>query len=297
MFNLFQRFGLKRNPKLAILLAALVLAGAWPSQASFDTDESRPASVDRRLLTDAYDGQLNEFSLIEAAVRAGGKTSPRELTSLLSRFDRLADLVTRELRHLSSAREQALAIHGLLHESVLIEYQTDASDVAETLRSGAYNCVSASILFVELAKRAGLQAHAVQLPEHVRCEVVLDGAAVPIEMTSIHLPFAAAAKAGRRRVLSDVELLATIYYNRGVQAFDTGNLESAIRLNTLALELDPDCHPARSNLLAAINNRVVELVQSHQHLQANQLLEQGLRVAPAYKPFLANQAYLRKQLP
>jgi tetratricopeptide (TPR) repeat protein len=287
----------KRKPGLAFLLPALVLAGAWPSQASFDTDDARPASVDRHLLNDARDGRLDEHSPIEAAMRAGGETSPRELTSLLSRFDQLANRVASDLQLVPSPRERALTVHRLLHDGVLIEYQTDASDVAETLRSGAYNCVSASILFVELARTAGLEAYAVQLPEHVRCEVVLDGVSVPVEMTSVESPFAATTRSGRARILSDLELLATIYYNRGVKAFDSGNLASAISLNTLALELDPDCHPARSNLLAAINNRVVELVRNHQHLQANRLLEQGLRVAPAYKPFLANQAYLRQQLP
>jgi transglutaminase-like putative cysteine protease len=290
-------FRLKRNPRLAMLLSAVVLTGAWPSRASFDADGSRPAHFDRQLLADADDGRLDEHSLIGATLRAGGLISPQDLASLEGRFELLAGQMGVELQDLATAHERTVAIHRLLHERVFSEYQTDASDVAETLRSGAYNCVSASILFVELARRFGLDAHAVQLPEHVRCEVIVDGATVPVEMTSIGAPLAARAKSGRVRVLSDVELLATVYYNRGVKAFDTGDLDAAIRLNTLALELDPDCRPARANLLAAINNRVVQLVQHHEHSQASVLLEQGLRVAPAYKPFLTNRAYLRGQTP
>lgn len=289
-------FRLKPNPKLAILLSAMVLSGAWPSHASFDAGEAQPARSDRALLKDSDDGRLDQHSLIEATIRAGGAISTRELTALLHRFDRLANQICFELQDLRTAQERALAIHRLLHERVLTEYQTDASDVAETLRTGSYNCVSATILFIELARRTGLAAHAVQLPEHVRCEVVIDGVTVPMEMTSLTAPMSAGAQAGRVRVLSDIELLATVYYNRGVRAFDSGDLDSAIRLNTLALELDPDCHPARANLLAAINNRVVQLVQHQQHSQAAVLLEQGLRVAPAYKPFLTNQAYLRQQM-
>ncbi len=289
---------LRHHSWLAMLLPALVMIGAWPSQASFDTTgDGRPVSIDYRLLKDTWDGHLDEHSLVEAAIRAGGNTSPHDLSRLLARYGQLQQQLVTEVCQLPSPRERVHAIHSLLHNSLLLEYHVDASDVAQTLRSGAYNCVSASILFVELAQRAGLDAHAVQFPEHVRAEVVIDGVTVPVEMTSVQSPFTAPSRSGRARVLSDIQLLATIYYNRGVKAFDTGDLDLAISLNTLALELDPDCRPARANLLAAINNRVVELVKQHRHLQAGELLEQGLRVAPAYKPFLANREYLRKQLP
>jgi tetratricopeptide (TPR) repeat protein len=170
-------------------------------------------------------------------------------------------------------------------------YRSDASDVAEVLAAGEYNCVSASVLFVELAKRHGLNAYAVQLPEHVRCEVLIDGVAMPIETTSLN-PSAGKFTRKRTRPLGDVTLIATLYYNRGVAAFDQGDLPTAIELNQQAIALDPECRPAKENLLAAINNRVVELMKANAKFEALKLLEHGLGIEPGYRPFQVNRAYL-----
>ena len=96
-------------------------------------------------------------------------------------------------------------------------------------------------------------------------------------------------------MLNGVTLVATLYYNRGVAAFDHGDLTAAIKLNEIAVDLDPACRPARENLLAAINNRVVELMKSDAKRDALQLLDRGLRIEPGYRPFQVNRAYLTEK--
>jgi tetratricopeptide (TPR) repeat protein len=269
-------------------------AVAWPSHAAYDVATKREVIDEARLLTDAADGTLDEHSLVEAALLAGSLQLNSEIKTCLATFAEIAADCDAIIRPELSDREKALAIHAFLHNQVLHTYRTDASDVAEPLSSGEYNCVSGSVLFVALAQRHGLHAHAVQLPEHVRCELIADGVAMPIEMTS-HNPSAGKAIHKRMRPLSDVTLLATLYYNRGVAAFDRGDLPTAIEMNQQALQLDPDCRPAKENLLAAINNRVVELMKANAKFEALKLLEHGLGIEPGYRPFQVNRAYLMQR--
>ncbi len=269
----------------------------WPSHAAYDASHGRQSRVELRMLADAADGRLDEHSLVEATLIAGGTMDRVQLRRLDQQFDALANELSDVLDWKTSARERAAAIREFLHERVLGEYRSNASDVAQTLNTGAFNCVSASVLFVALAEHCGLDAHAVQLPEHVRCEVVAGGLAIPIETTSLTAGGQLPSRQRLARTLTPVELVATIYYNRGVLAFDRGDLQTAIDLNTIATQLDPGCRPARENLLDAINNRVVELMKSSEAALARQLLDAGLQIDPEYRPFLANRAYLQRQIP
>ena len=285
-----------RLPRVMTSLAITLLAVAWPSHAAYEVAPHRQPNKEQQLREDARDGQLDQHSLVEAALIASGTVEPSSLGETLERFEAVSHQLRNFLAGTVSDRDKAIAIHAFLHEQVLRTYRTDASDVAETLKTGAYNCVSASVLYIALAEQSGLKAHAVQLPEHVRCEVLVDGIAMPIETTSIN---ASAGRPQRKRVrvLNDVMLIATLYYNRGVAAFDTGNLDAAIDLNEVAVELDADCRPARENLLAAINNRVVELMKANAKTDALRLLDHGLQIAPKYRPFQVNRAYLTQQSP
>ena len=287
--------------RAVLALTATLFVYTWPSHAAYDVSSSRQARIELRMLADAADGRLDGHSLLEASLIAGGTTDHTELRRLNQHFETIAQELLSSRDPNAAALERAATIRAFLHERVLDEYRSNASDVAKTLENGDFNCVSASVLFVALAQHCGLNAHAVQLPEHVRCEVIAEGLAIPIETTSPTAggghPLGPPSRRNRARALSPVELIATIYYNRGVLAFDSGNLQAAIDLNTIATQLDPGCQAARDNLLAAINNRVVELVKSNEASQALRLLDEGLQIDPAYRPFLANRAYLQKQLP
>ena len=281
-------------PRSFVSMAVALFAVAWPSHAAYEVAIDRQQDAERQLLADAIDGRLDGHSLVEGALIAGGTTRPQALKEQLRRFDEIAQELSASLHPGLSDRDKACAIHAYLHERVLREYTSDASDVAKTLTSGVYNCVSASVLFVALAEQSGLKAHAVQLPEHVRCEVMTDGVAITIETTS-HNAAVQRGSRKRSRLLNDVTLVATLYYNRGVAAFDNGDLPAAISLNEIAVDLDPACRPARENLLAAINNRVVELMKNDAKNDALQLLDRGLRIEPGYRPFQVNRAYLTQK--
>jgi hypothetical protein len=229
--------------------------------------------------------------LVEAALVAGGTYAHTQTTTLLERFDALVVELRSSFGQATTVQERVSTIHDFLHRRVLTgRYETNASDLAETLKHGRYNCVTASVLFVAFARSCNLSAIAVQLPEHVRCEVLMDGTAMAVETTS-RSAFTTSS-GGMSRSLTDQQLIATIYYNRGVAAFDAGDLERSTELNQIALELDPRCLPARENLLAAINNRVVAMLRVGQLAAAARLLDWGDQFGPGYEPFRVNRAIL-----
>ena len=76
----------------------------------------------------------------------------------------------------STTLERVETIHRTLHQRLLRGgYDANATDLAETLRTGVYNCASATVLWIALAKELNIDAHAVEMPGHVRVVVQCDG--------------------------------------------------------------------------------------------------------------------------
>jgi tetratricopeptide (TPR) repeat protein len=96
------------------------------------------------------------------------------------------------------------------------------------------------------------------------------------------------------REITPVQLLATIYYNTGVDLLTTKKQHAeAVAVNIKALYLDKDNEQAWANLCAAINNWALELVEKnrakkHYHI-ASVLLDQGVVLDPAFPNFRQNQ--------
>lgn len=92
----------------------------------------------------------------------------------------------------------------------------------------------------------------------------------------------------RPRAISPVQLVAAIYYNRGVDLLLAEQFEAAAVCNAKALLLDPENLPAWGNLLATLNNWAIHLAKAGKYTEAVELLEQGLALAPEYRPFQWN---------
>jgi hypothetical protein len=185
------------------------------------------------------------------------------------KLDRLAEtFVAGQVGGDTHSRVQAL--HAFLHQHVLDgKFEASASDIGAALDGGAYNCAATSALFLLLAARLGLDAHAVSAPGHVWCRVVDGGRSIEVQTTcrtwfslvkrSAGLPTEKvspimATHRGRlpvARDLSERQFLAIFHFNRGVTHLRSHEFAAAARENQRALELDPDCRPAQENLSAA----------------------------------------------
>jgi tetratricopeptide (TPR) repeat protein len=271
--------------------------------------QSRVSPREAVLLSDAADGCLDQHRLYEAALIASGATRDE----LLECRQRLA-VLERELQGVSAngpPAEKARALFELLHRRVLRGgYEEPASNLAVTLRGGPYNCLSAVILFVDLAGQAGLEVAAVQTPGHVFCRLATnDLRAGPndldVELTcpnwfnrtrdaKKHTAKTYAAWSGdRQRRLSPVELVALVYFNRGVDVLARREFAAAAAANLTALALDPANGPAGDNLLATVNNWALAVASEGRPAEALRLVEAARAVAPENAHLLANERYLR----
>ena len=207
-------------------------------------------------------------------------------------------------------RQKAGAIHAFVHQRILTgKYETSGSDLAATLDGGAFNCATASALFLALAAEFDLDARAMSAPGHVWCRVATAAGPLEVETTCADwFDILAATRPAHQganqrswptngvappaRVLDARAFLAVFHYNRGVQLLRQERFDAAVRANLAALTLDPECQEAHDNLLATINNWSVALAAEGQGELGEMLLAQGLALAPGYRPFHANQRYI-----
>ncbi|MCC7086161.1 MAG: hypothetical protein IT427_14255 [Pirellulales bacterium] len=253
--------------------------------------------TERQLLLDAEDGRLDEHSLIEAALIAGGAG---DLSKIKIETDRFAVLRDELLRHCSTETDtltRTELIHQFLHDRVLRKFRADITDLTATFDTGIYNCASATLLFVALAADVGITVQALELPGHVRAAVGDGANRWEIEITTSNWGEAIRrleSRAADRRYVSPIGLVAMIYYNQGIDAFHERRFAAAIAANRRALLLDPESREARGNLLAAVNNWALALCESGRFDAAESLLAAGIKFDAKHAAFLHNAAYVRK---
>ena len=150
-------------------------------------------------------------------------------------MDQLVDELQQSGKMSGSPANQAQALFEFMHRRVLCGgYQLECTDSRSSLDEGRFNCVSASVLFNCLADDCGLDACGLEMPGHAMGRLILPrrsrstwrrpAAVVPADRRPRQ-----AGRAGRRtighrsqgrihhaREVSPVEMVAMIYYNRGV---------------------------------------------------------------------------------
>ncbi|MDR1923619.1 MAG: transglutaminase-like domain-containing protein [Planctomycetaceae bacterium] len=97
------------------------------------------------------------------------------------------------------------------------------------------------------------------------------------------------------REISPVQLIATIYYNQGVDFHAEKQYAEAATANIKALHLDPANETAWGNFMAAINNWSIELtteLNPKRYDIAALLLDRGVYLDPGYDKFQANQLHV-----
>lgn len=274
------------------------------------------APPEERLFADAADGRLDRHSLLEAALIAGGTLDEEAVRRYEARLDALAAELARSKAVAGPPRKQAEAIFEFMHRRILTGgYHLNASDVGETLDRGRFNCVSASLLYNCLAGRFGIEARGLEVPGHAMSRLVLAGQTLDVETTcprwfelmsdpekqadlvaeTTGFRHAQGASPAGRREVDGTELVATVYYNRGVDLLAGGRFPEALAANAKALRLDPANATARGNLLATLNNWAIALGRAGQHAEAAAVLRRGLALDPSYATFDVNFTHVHHQ--
>ncbi len=301
---------------------AILLRPAWPnpparsrSASPYQAFEGELCWIEQRLFADAADGRWDEHSLLVAALVASGVRQPE----VLARYElqvaaRVAEL-DRSGRMNGPARVRAQTLFEFMHRRILFGgYQLDCTDLSVALDEGRFNCVSASVLFNCMAGRFGLVTVGLEIPGHAMSRLILPGAELDVETTCprwfrlMDNPEKQAALveetigvahpqggSGAPRVVSPVELVGTIYYNRGVDLLAVERFQEALQANAKALRLDPLSETARGNLLATLNNWAIGRGSAGRYAEAVALLDRGLALDPDYATFKANYVHVHHQ--
>ncbi len=293
----------RRFAVLTAFVAALALANE--RLAAVEPTAHRP---DGRLLIDAQDGHLDQLTLLDAVLLASGIHNEPLQSEIRAAISGYIERLANTLDAIPHDDQRIVAIHDFLHEEVLVgSYQADCTQIARAIRDGDYNCVSATVLFQMLCQSQGIACRAVATPTHVFSRVEAGGQLIDVQTTcpSWFRLTEAQRRAferqqippqdGQAREIGELELLAKIYYNRGVAHLAAARFAEAEQEFRLSLQLDPLDQAAQENLLAALNNWALALSDQAEFEQAARLLERGRAVNPDYGPLRANDLHIHQR--
>ena len=295
--------------------------------------------VEKALFQDAQGGKWVNFDLFRAAMIAEGIRDIKLIETYEARLNALVEKVIATSRASGNTSPQAItrALFEAMHKEILTQpYSLDCTELSKVMKTGHFNCVSATVLFNCLAEKAGLDVCGLEKPGHALSRVKFaSGAAMDIETTcatwfelqseeerqlATQL-YAAAPALGTAspptaqnavpatvepkveslsdlREISPVQLVATIYYNRGVDLYAKKSHPEAAAANVRALYLDRDNKQAWTNLLVSINNWALEEVNEKRKKEerfysfSTILLDQGVALDPTYEKFRSNYVYV-----
>lgn len=176
--------------------------------------------------------------------------------------------------------------------ALAIEYDNDRTrTVAETWRDRRANCLSFTLVFVALARAAGMDAHVQEVDEVLawyRDAGVIYGASHVnagirggLRQHTLDVEQNILAMRSRPRVVDDARALAHFRNNRGAELMASGDLAGARAQLEAALEADPRFVPAWNNL------GVLELRAGHFEA-AGTALRAAWRLAPKHTATLSN---------
>jgi len=243
--------------------------------------------LESKLVADARDGKLDEFTLLEASLIASGCNDREELKSIRVRFERtLSKLRNRSVpRRLGPTR-----LLEIMHQTWLTgRFQESCNDLRVTLASGEYNCVTSTALYLCLARHWKLNCHAMSRTKHV---FAATNTGQVVETTRQSGAAAADPRLACRKI-SHVQLLGKLFYNRGIVAFHKQQFRTAAQLFQVSRDMDADDPLAKQNLLATYNAKAMQLCDTGRHEQATKAIGKGLLVAPDHRPLQANDLYIR----
>lgn len=253
-------------------------------------------SAEQRLLSEVRTGQLRQFEFLEAALIAGGlNDTPARVAALQQRDAKYRSLDLTAIARLP-AEQRPAALLRELHRHVLTgSFQPTATLVQQTLESGDYNCVTATILYHDLCQRVGVDAEIVAQSGHVCSR--LTNSRLEIETTRGDWFTNPEPRLGEqsRHAISPVALLGRIYYNRALASLEKKEFAQAIELLEKSLACDPSDRDAQENLLAGLNNWALALCEQGEYAAAARRIATGLALKTDYQPLLSNDLHVHQQ--
>ncbi|MBC8180594.1 hypothetical protein H8E88_05665 [candidate division KSB1 bacterium] len=237
------------------------------------TNSAFTQTLPQKLITDIEDGQLDNFSLIEAAFIISGAGNTSRLNQGVSWFYDLIEDINEKTLVGFEKTPSAERLFMYFHTTWLKEYKKKATTLFDILERKEYNCVAATVLYNLTCDELGLTTHAFETPTHVYTIFSNFSEMVMVENTTSrgfnimknlknyskyllrYYPQNQALKIGLDRIyyyenskgreITNTELLGLICYNLSLFNTENKNYEKAYQYVELAQLFNQD---SRSNI-------------------------------------------------
>jgi tetratricopeptide (TPR) repeat protein len=206
----------------------------------------------------------------------------------------------RVLQNTASRERRLESLVKLLFNDAGYGLQYDGSltrTVAQSAAEGRANCLSFSLLFVALARRAGIEAY-VQETDHVLAWQGGDalygnghvnvGVKVGLARKTVDIDRSVVSIRGTPRPISDERALSHFYNNRGAELMREGQLDAARAHFDKALALTPEFVPA-------LNNLGVLAMREGDYAHAGRAYAAALKKDARHAPTLSNMVNLYRR--
>jgi len=287
-----------------------VLKGLEQSSLSFDIHQD-----EKSLFEDAADGKLDSWTFAEASLLSSGVYDVQARKQFLNQIDQLTEeakaLVSTEADKFSQGRLILDWLHKGPMKNGYLELQTD---MASVLDANQFNCVSSATLYNIIARRVGLDARGIEVPDHA-FSILYDGTNhVDVETTTPQgfdpardraalnafsrttgYTYIADKNRSKRREINDTGMVALTYYNHGVGATEAGDYPRALLSYFRALSLDPRNKSAVKNTLAVLGKWSNQAIENKNYDRALQILDVALSFAPQDRTTRHNMRYVLHQ--
>jgi tetratricopeptide (TPR) repeat protein len=278
-------------------LAVALTLGAAPVVM---TEVAPPIGLEKKLVEDAKDGQLDGLKLLEAALIASGVPDDQIPLEAQRARAAMASAIAKANTQADAASRGKILLEAL-HETVFRKYVLLATDVADVIRTGEFNCLSSALLYVVAAEGLLEKPRAMVSPDHAFARVTVDGKTIDVEttlgrggfdpdrskMSEAHVRKIASGNVTVEQFkdsLKDAEelpplsLVAAIYSNRAVALAAQGDLVAATVAVDRASRLASGRLRSRSASWRAsmLTSAAKQLVEQNRLDDARRLLELGL---------------------
>jgi len=142
-------------------------------------------SLEPLFTTEKKSKEFTPLQIIEESLRFSGcaENSPA-WQSCVEKYNflqaKVSELAFKNLPEIQKAEK----ILSVMYENLLVQYKEKQTRLDEMFENGTYNCVSSSLLYMALAKSAGLSVVGVKTPAHAFCSVFVDDERIDVETTN-----------------------------------------------------------------------------------------------------------------
>ena len=292
---------------LWLVCACLVLAGAPAGAASPD---GGIVPFDAPLVDDLSDGRLDSYSLIDAALIASGLDTREHVAIYRQRVEKLVDDVVAHVGSSSNPERRARRLLAALHYGPLKRYDAGVDRLMRLVDEGVYNCVSATLIYVIAARKAGLTVQAVETPLHVFVTLETGTRRVEIEPTSprgydvsrelatfrsfiLANKYATMEEIAQRGIepvfnefrrlsqpMAAERVVALLYQNAGTRALQAGDAAGAVRLLVNAARIYPELAYRSENLRNTLAWSIREMYDANRLEEAFDLAVVSMTLFP-----------------